>query len=163
MRAALPGVIIASACWGFALHADAPIVPPQIMDAEMRALLREMPELVAPAREIAESLRAAPDYTGAAYAEEAQGDIALLEALASELFAGADVAIFTGPDCADCAAALAELQQMGVSLRHHDIADAKAADLAAQLGLDVMPSYALPRMMLRGHMPPVVLEKYLAP
>ena len=38
---------------------------------------------------------------------------------------------------------------------------ARDAALAARLGLDVVPSYVLPRMMIRGEMPVFALERYL--
>ena len=36
------------------------------------------------------------------------------------------------------------------------------ATLAAELSLEQAPSYVLPDMMMQGHIPPVVLERYLA-
>jgi hypothetical protein len=37
------------------------------------------------------------------------------------------------------------------------------ADLAARLGLDMAPSYVMRDRLLRGAMPAIVLERYLAP
>jgi len=51
--------------------------------------------------------------------------------------------------------------RLGLRVTLFDMAEDAA--LAAELGLDMAPSYVLPDMMLRGAMPAIVLEKYLRP
>lgn len=73
------------------------------------------------------------------------------------------VALFTARDCPDCAAAeadlrrLAETRDLRVTLLDIDA----HRDLAQALEIDLAPSYVLPDMMLRGHIPLIVMERYL--
>ncbi|MCZ0813958.1 MAG: thioredoxin family protein [Pseudomonadota bacterium] len=74
------------------------------------------------------------------------------------------IALFTAPDCPDCARAEADLRAL---VKTHDLRVTllditRHSALAETLELDMAPSYVLPDMMLRGHIPPIVLERYLA-
>ena len=73
------------------------------------------------------------------------------------------IALFTAPDCPDCARAEADLRALAEThdLRVTLLDMAAHADLARALELDLAPSYVLPDMMLRGHIPRIVLERYL--
>ncbi|WP_386167308.1 disulfide bond formation protein DsbA [Sulfitobacter pontiacus] len=127
---------------------------------EVRALLLAEPELAAPA--------VAPrTYAAEAYQEKAQADLALIASLTDQVLAGAPIALFTGDDCADCDLALAELEAItdtyGISFTHHMMYDPASAALAAQLGMTDPPFYVMADRILRGHMPDIVLRRYLAP
>ncbi|MCB1334442.1 MAG: hypothetical protein KDK26_12510 [Roseivivax sp.] len=130
--------------------------------AEVRALLRDEPMLVGRA------------LTPDPYAEEKAADHALLEGLAAALFdparrgwgppgAPAMVAL-TAPGCTACAATEPELAALaaarGLRIGLLDITEEPA--LAAELGLDSLPSYVLPDMLVRGDVPVFVLDGYLA-
>jgi hypothetical protein len=135
------------------------------LGAEIRALLLEEPGIVARAL-----------TPPGAYDAAVAADLDRLTQLAPRLFAtdhpgfgAADaarrIAFFTTDDCADCAAAEADLRDLAAT---HDLrvtvfalSDPAARDLAAQLGLTETPAYVLPGMMLQGHMPPMVLDRYL--
>ncbi|MET4127236.1 hypothetical protein [Roseovarius sp. MBR-6] len=75
------------------------------------------------------------------------------------------IAFFTAPDCPECGQAEAELRalaaRLGLRVSLFDM-DRDAA-LAARLGLDMAPSYVMRDRLLRGAMPAIVLERYLAP
>lgn len=121
--------------------------------AEIRALLLDEPQIVARAL-------AAPSP----FAEAVNSDLSAIARHAATLFAdGAALALVIAPDCPDCDRALQELRALadalGLSFRILDIKE--HATLAADLELDTVPSYVLPRMMVRGHVPPVVLRRYL--
>lgn len=124
-----------------------------VLRAEIRALLLDEPEIVARA------------LSGPSpYAEAVDRDLGVIERHADTLFAGgAAIAIFVAKDCPDCARALDELRTLtdgkGLTFTVLDIHE--NADLAAALELDATPSYVLPDKMVRGHVPPVVLERYL--
>jgi hypothetical protein len=136
------------------------------LGAEIRSLLLDEPDLVARAL-----------TPPSAYQQAVSDDIARLERLAPRLFdpghegfgpadAESRIALFVADDCADCDRAAADLRAMAAS---HDLrvtllrlSDPAAAALAAELELADMPAYVLPRMMLQGHIPPVVLERYLS-
>ena len=127
---------------------------------EVRALLLAEPELAAPA--------VAPrNYAAEAYQEKAQADLALISSLTDQVLAGAPIALFTGDDCADCGLALAELKAItdtyNISFTHHMMSDPASAALAAQLGMTDPPFYVMADRILRGHMPDIVLRRYLAP
>ena len=144
--------------------------------AEVRALLRDEPMLVGRA------------LTPDPYAEEKAADHALLEGLAAALFdparrgwgppgAPAMVAL-TAPGCTACAATEPELAALaaarGLRIGLLDITEEPALAaalrqyetccqaLAAELGLDSLPSYVLPDMLVRGDVPVFVLDGYLA-
>ena len=74
------------------------------------------------------------------------------------------IALFTAPDCPECDRAQADLRILADThdLRVTLIDITEQADLARALELDMAPSYVLPDMMLRGHIPPIVLERYLS-
>lgn len=108
------------------------------------------------------------------YAEEIESDLARIAAHEAHLFSGEPgfgpqgaahrVALFTKAGCAECAAAEEDLRALA---RRHDlrvtlIDIAAHPELAKALQLDMAPSYVFPDRMLRGHIPPVVLERYLA-
>ncbi|KAJ29805.1 hypothetical protein [Sulfitobacter pontiacus] len=127
---------------------------------EVRALLVAEPELAAPA--------VAPrTYAAEAYQEKAQADLALITSLTDQVLAGAPIALFTGDDCADCDRALAELEAItdayAITFTHHMMSDPASAALAAQLGMTDPPFYVMADRILRGHMPDIVLRRYLAP
>lgn len=127
---------------------------------EVRALLVAEPELAAPA--------VAPrNYAAEAYQEKAQADLALISSLTDQVLAGAPIALFTGDDCADCGRALAELEAItdtySIIFTHHMMSDPASAALAAQLGMTDPPFYVMADRILRGHMPDIVLRRYLAP
>ena len=127
---------------------------------EVRALLLAEPELAAPA--------VAPrNYAAEAYQEKAQADLALISSLTDQVLAGAPIALFTGDDCADCGRALAELEAItdtySIIFTHHMMSDPASAALAAQLGMTEPPFYVMADRILRGHMPDIVLRRYLAP
>lgn len=127
---------------------------------EVRALLLAEPELAAPA--------VAPrNYAAEAYQEKAQADLALITSLTDQVLAGAPIALFTGDDCADCDLALAELEAItdayDIIFTHHMMSDPASVALAAQLGMTDPPFYVMADRILRGHMPDIVLRRYLAP
>jgi len=127
---------------------------------EVRALLLAEPELAAPA--------VAPrNYAAEAYQEKAQADLALISSLTDQVLAGAPIALFTGDDCADCDRALAELEAItdtySIRFTHHMMYDPASAALAAQLGMTDPPFYVMADRILRGHMPDIVLRRYLSP
>lgn len=124
--------------------------------AELRAYLLARPEV------IAEALSPAP------YAGEAAADRDLIAAHAERLFdpgrptfgAGpVRLALLTG-DCAACGAARAELEALArdLPLRVYVVEDAA---LGAALGLSTLPSYVFDDLMVRGHVPPVVIDRYV--
>ncbi|MEQ9239717.1 hypothetical protein [Roseovarius indicus] len=137
-----------------------------ILGQEIRAVLLTVPELLP-------LDRPAPDAADL-YAEAIDSDLARLKAHAEALFSRAlpgfgpadatrTIALFTKPGCEDCTRAETDLRAL--SERHDlrvtllDMEENKA--LADALQLDMAPSYVFPDQMLRGHIPPVVLERYL--
>ena len=125
---------------------------------ELRALLRAEPELVAAAV-------TPPNYAAEAYQEKAQADLDLIASLTQQVLAGTRIALFTGDDCADCANALEALNTISntynVTFKHHVMSDPTSAALAEQLGMTDLPFYFMPDSILRGHMPDIVLRRYL--
>lgn len=135
-----------------------------IFQAQIRAVLLAHPDLVNPAPPVE------PDL----YAENVASDLALIGAEAGQLFdparpgfgpagAGNRIAFFTGPDCPGCDRAEAELRDLAQS---HDLRVTlfdrdTHPGLSARLGIDTLPFYVLPRMMLRGRIPGPVLARYL--
>lgn len=136
------------------------------LGVEIRTLLLAEPEIVTRAL-------TAPS----AFQEAVSADMDRLTRLAPRLFdpaqagfgaadAALRIAFFTSENCADCAQAEADLRALVVT---HDLrvtvfslAEAEARDLAATLELTESPAYVLPDMMLQGHIPPMVMERYLA-
>ncbi len=96
-----------------------------------------------------------------------QNDLLLLDRLAPDLLAGHPIALFTAEDCETCATAAHELtaitKRYGITFIQHDLSHPQPARWATALGLTDAPFYALPKMILNGHMPPIVLEKHLTP
>ncbi|TNF12435.1 MAG: hypothetical protein EP320_12030 [Rhodobacteraceae bacterium] len=131
--------------------------------AEIRAYLHAHPQVIGDAL----SRLSAPSY-----AEAAASDKALISRHADALFgaglpgfgaadAPVTLALFTASDCAACRAAEADLRALAETqpIRVTLIDD---PDLAARLDLDLLPAYVFSDMMVRGHVPPVVLEGYIA-
>ncbi|WP_306154965.1 glutaredoxin family protein [Roseovarius sp. MMSF_3281] len=132
--------------------------------------------------EIREALLGLPDLTDKIapppidpYADAIEDDLARIEAKAARLFAPGlpgfgpkdarqTIALMVRPDCPECARAKAELRKLAEThdLRVTLIDITENPDLAQALDLDLAPSYVLPDMMLRGHMPAIVLQRYLA-
>ncbi len=126
--------------------------------AEVRALLLDEPEIVQRAMQ-------PPDYGAAAYRDEADADMALLETMRQEVLAGTDIALFVRGGCADCDAAKAELEEIskatGATFILHNLNEPGFARITEALELDEAPFYIMADRVLRGHMPAVVLTKYL--
>jgi hypothetical protein len=135
------------------------------LGAEIRALLLAEPEVVDRVL-----------HPPTAYDEAVSDDLARLEQLAPQLFdpagdgfgaadAAQRIALFVRDDCADCARAASDLRTLSAAhdlrVTLHDLDLAAAADLARTLGLTEAPAYVLPGMMLQGHIPPMLLERYL--
>ncbi len=129
---------------------------------EVRATLLASPDIVAAALD-----RATPMQTAVrdAFRAEVAEDMDLLTRLAPQVLASHDIALFVGDLCEGCTRAIEELRTLsdtsGVTFILHDIADPETAVLAKTLGLDMVPSYVLPDMVLRGHIPALVLQRYL--
>ena len=128
------------------------------LGAEVRALLLAEPDIVGAAM-------AGPDYTANAYQDEARADLDLLAALSDQVLQGADIAIFTATDCAECGIALSELQTISDSSKatfiDHNMSSIEGAALASKLGMTDAPFYVMTDRILRGHMPEIVLRRYL--
>lgn len=145
-----------------------PMQSRSVLGEAIRAVLIDTPTVLDTLREPATPL------TADLYQEDAARDLSMLERAADRLFAPnlpgfgitgatAAIAFFTRDDCSDCATTEADLRvlatRLGVRVSRFDITEDAA--LAAELGLDMAPSYVLPDMLLRGAMPSIVLEKYL--
>ena len=116
-------------------------------------------------RDRIDALRAAeaPVIAGDLYAEDRERDLDRIAARAGALFPkGERIALFVGPDCADCAAARAELDSLGHPVALHDTGDPAAASLHDALALEDLPAYVMADRLIRGHMPAFVLERYLS-
>ncbi|WP_143042200.1 hypothetical protein [Citreimonas salinaria] len=117
-------------------------------------------------RERIDALRAPEIVIEEPYADEIADDLAMIAAEGDALFGGeADIALFVGSDCAECAAAQAELaalaERIGVDVAVHHTDQADSAALMKRLTLDMVPSYVMPDRLIRGAMPAFVLERYL--
>jgi len=148
--------------------------PRQSRDAlgeAIRAVLIDTPALLTPLRTPAPE-NVLPDL----YAADVARDLDLLAREAPHLFgpglpgfgpeqATPSLAFFAAPDCPDCAGAETELRaladRLGLRVNRFDMV--RDAALAARLGLDMAPSYEMRDRLLRGAMPAIVLERYLAP
>lgn len=135
----------------------------RLLRAEIRATLLAHPELLR-----GPSPGTAPDYDA-----EVASDHALIKKHETALFspdlpgAGSNTAaqrvtLFTRPGCAACDTAKAELLGFADThdLRVYLIDTTENPTLAKSLGVDEVPFYVMPRMMLRGPMPAAVLERY---
>ena len=116
--------------------------------AEVRALLMDEPKLAADAM-------AGPNYAAEAYRDEA--DAAVLE--------GSSIALFIAPDCPACVDAERELNDISkrydIKFKLHDMSNPATFALAERLGIGEAPFYVMPTMILRGHIPDIVLVRYL--
>ena len=125
---------------------------------EIRSLLRDEPEIVGHALN-------PPSPVAQAMRQDIDDDLELIARLAPGILAGHDIALFVGPDCGTCDRATSELKEIskdyGTTFILHDTHDKDAITLARQLGMDDLPFYVLPDMILRGHIPQVVLPRYL--
>ncbi len=131
--------------------------------AEIRALLLDEPELVLPAF--------GPDPAEMAnlqYADEIAEDLAMLAAHTDALFPkGEPMALFYDPaEMPDLPDQTRDL--LGVALALHplnagDLANGNTPDaaLARDLGLDMVPFFITPKVMIRGDMPLYLLPRYL--
>lgn len=126
--------------------------------AEVRALLLAEPQIVDRALN-------PPNPAAQEIRQEIDDDLRLLQALAPEILGGRQIALFIGADCAECARAADELEAIskdcGAEFILHDTRNPASAALADRLGMTDLPFYVLPGMILRGHIPAVVLPRYL--
>lgn len=163
-RAGLLALVFASSA-GLAAGALAETNWGQLSAAERAAFGRELRDALLAAPEIVGQALAEPDLASEAFSQQVDDDLALLRRLAPQILGETDIALFTAPDCADCDRAVDELHELsetyGTTFTLHDLSDPQAAALAKELGLTEAPFYVLPRMVLRGQMPPVVLRRYL--
>lgn len=136
-----------------------------------------MPERSALGHEIRQTLIAQPDLVLPAFAPTAPGykdaidaDLKMLADLADRIFAAPiagdgdapRLALVTTPDCAACVdfrALLTGWASQG-RLRLYDLPLSSAT--AGALGLDTAPSFVFETLIVRGDVPPIVLEKYLS-
>tara|TARA_R110002049_G_scaffold10127_1_gene50149 strand:+ start:112274 stop:112771 length:498 start_codon:yes stop_codon:yes gene_type:complete len=130
----------------------------QVFETELRAAILAAPEIVAQA--LAQDNPAAGEMR-----QYIDDDLALLTRLAPRILSGNDLALVVRGNCPDCARAQSEIQDIsntsGASFILHDLDDPEVAAWAAELRMDEAPFYVLPQMILRGHMPAVVLLRYL--
>ncbi|SIS77713.1 hypothetical protein SAMN05421759_103186 [Roseivivax lentus] len=145
---------------------------------ELRAVLTANPEI------LERALRPTAPSGADIYRDARDTDLARIAAAAPHLFGpgwpligaqpgapdgtGRDtvaLALFTGADCAECARAETELAALlaerGETARVIDADSARGRALMERLTLDALPSYVLPEMMVRGHVPAFVLTRYL--
>ena len=111
-------------------------------------------------RDRIDALRASeePVVTGDLYAEDRERDLDRIAAHAGALFPRAErIALFVGPECADCATARTELEALGHTVALHDTRDPAAAALHEALALEDLPAYVMSDRLIRGHMPAFVL------
>ncbi|UYV38842.1 hypothetical protein N4R57_07390 [Rhodobacteraceae bacterium D3-12] len=140
----------------------------RILQAEIRAVLLASPEVLqGPAPKATADL--APGYDA-----EISDDHALINTHQDALFAptlpgvgkpdaALRIALLIGPNCPACARAEADLRDLAKTydLRLFLVDTRSHPNLAKALGADTLPFYVMPRMMLRGHMPRPVLDRYL--
>lgn len=159
MRALLLTALVAAGpCWP---DTDLMALTPAeraALGTEVRALLLAEPKIVEPAL-------TPPSPATQEIRQEIEDDQQLLHALAPDILAGRQIALFIGEECAECDRAVKELDELskdyGAKFMLHDTNDAASAALAAKLGMTDLPFYVLPDMILRGHIPQVVLPRYL--
>ena len=77
------------------------------------------------------------------------------------------MALFVDEGCGNCARATDELsdvlQKLGIAARVFDLSkDTNAQVIMERLTLDTVPAYVMSDRMIRGHMPPFVIERYLS-
>ncbi|QFS83399.1 hypothetical protein FIU97_11215 [Roseivivax sp. THAF40] len=139
---------------------------------ELRAVLADNPEILETA------LRGGAPAAADVFRDARDADLALIAAEAPHLFGPGrpligtadgpvEMAFFTSADCDACDAAQAELAALldarGTSARVIDADSAEGRALMERLTLDTLPSYVLPKLMVRGHVPDFVLSRYLDP
>ena len=126
--------------------------------AEVRAFLMDEPALLRRAFEGA-------SVASSEMSAHAADDLATLQRLGPPLLDGADIALVTAANCQTCNRAKAELfdlsRDYGAAFTLHDRTETAALALAQALEIDTVPFYVLPGMVVRGHVPPVVLRRYL--
>lgn len=138
-----------------------------LIGREIRQVLLADPALTLPAFQ-PDSPAVPPAALG--YRDEIDADRALLVELAPQLFAqpvagpenAPRLTIITAPDCLDCVAKLDMLTDWATAGRIHLYQLPLNTPAAQKLGLDTAPSYVFETMIVRGDVPAVVLEKYLA-
>ena len=151
------------------LHAETDIfdlnaVERQVLGQIIRDVLIATPEL----------LRPEGPSMAMAYDAEVESDHELILQHHAKLFdtslpgfgpntAPMKLAFLSDPSCVPCSKAERELKELAKNhdLRVFIINAAQEPDLAKKLGVDTLPFYILPRMMLRGAMPNAVLDRYL--
>ena len=142
---------------------------------ELRELFYLEPELVGPA--LGSDPDLASEIARGLYADEIASDLARIEGEAAALFSrdrpliGAEdgpikIALLVGQDCPDCAAAKRDLADLakrvevaGTVIDVSESAEDRA--MMERLTLDMVPAYVMADKMIRGHMPTIVLERYL--
>lgn len=143
------------------------------------ALGRELLQLFLDEPEILQKALYPPVVTAdEIYADDIAADLERIGKEAQALFASdgpkigtADgpvlMALFVDEGCDDCALARDELsdilQKLGIAARVFDLSkDTNAQAIMGRLTLDTVPAYVMSDRMIRGHMPPFVIERYLA-
>lgn len=137
----------------------------QVLGQAIREVLVLTPEL----------LRRREPSIAAAYDAEIASDQALIRNHGAQLFSDAlpgvgretaalKIAFLSSPGCKGCAKAERELKELALrhDLRVYVIDVSQRSGLEESLGVDTLPFYVLPRMMLRGAMPQAVLDRYLS-
>ena len=135
-----------------------------IFHAEIRAVLLSNPDLL--------DVSASPPSF---YEDDIASDLELIQKWSAALFdntlpgfgsdtADQKIALFIGPNCEGCDRAKTELEALSASfdLRVTLFDRTRHAELADALAVDMLPFYVFPKMMLRGHIPQPVLERYLS-
>jgi hypothetical protein len=157
--------ILALAALGLATAAAAETRWGDLTPAEHAAFARELRDALLAEPEIVARALQKPNPVQSAYEQQVEDDLSLLKRLAPQILGDSDIALFIQTDCESCALAEKELRSLsetsGASFKLHDLSDPQAAALAKELGLQEAPFYVLPRMVLRGQMPAVVLNRYL--
>lgn len=122
-----------------------------VLRSEIRAVLLSHPEI------IDRAMNPSP------YASEISKDLSTIAAFEKTLFDGADFALVVGSPCESCARAAEELKALSAKfgLSFKTLKIEAHPELAKALELDQPPFYILPETVLRGHLPPIVLEPYL--
>ncbi len=127
---------------------------------EIRQVLRDDPTLALPAF--------APQPT--AYRDEIDADHRMLEQLADQIFAvplagdgdAPRLSLVTAPGCPECEAQKELLTGWAANGRLRLYELPLNSPTARALGLDIAPSFVFDTLIVRGDVPAVVLEKYLA-
>lgn len=136
-----------------------------LLAQEIRQVLLDNPALVLPAFDTPAPVP--PAAIG--YQDDIDADRALLDTLSGDIFAtpiagpqdAPRLAILTAPGCSACDAMQATLTDWAAQGRLRLFTLPLGSLPARQLGLDTAPSYIFERMIVRGDVPAVVLEKYL--